>query len=340
MQVALPRGCTFAEGDWRILSRYWHPVAALSDIGAERPYPATLLDEKLILYRDSAGQLVAARNLCVHRGTPLTAGWLEGGEVVCAYHGYRYGAQGRCTLVPAHPGAPIPGKLTLRTYPCREAYGLAWVCLAGDTAEELPAFPEFGDPAFQIIPLPPMLWQAAAGRQVESFCDVAHFAWLHTNSFARREDAEVPSYEVTGAARGLHAEYCATVGNQPLLGGALSSERWRRVYTVTLPFTAHLTIHFPTGGKLSILNAPCPESARRTRLFALVARDFDRAAPISETIQFQTQVYDEDRVIVEQQCPEDLPIDLHEEVHVRADRTSVEYRRKLAALGMSGQYTA
>jgi vanillate O-demethylase monooxygenase subunit len=55
---------------------------------------------------------------------------------------------------------------------------------------------------------------------------------------------------------------------------------------------------------------------------------------------FNHRVFAEDQEIVEAQCPEDLPIDLTEEVHIRADRTSIEYRKALGALGLGRSYTS
>ena len=37
---------------------------------------------------------------------------------------------------------------------------------------------------------------------------------------------------------------------------------------------------------------------------------------------------------------EDLPIDLQEEVHIRADKTSIAYRQELGRLGLGRAYTA
>ena len=46
------------------------------------------------------GALRAMSDLCVHRGTALSLGWVQGDELVCAYHGWRYGADGRCVAIP------------------------------------------------------------------------------------------------------------------------------------------------------------------------------------------------------------------------------------------------
>ena len=244
----------------------------------------------------------------------------------------------RSTHIPAHPAGPIPSRLTLRRFAARERHGLVWVCLdaAADPAG-IPDFPETGDQRFQLIPVPPLDWAASAGRQVESFCDVAHFAFVHPMTFGA-PDPVVPAYEVRATPRGVRAEFTSTVGN---VSDAAAGERTRRRrYQLTLPFTVHLEITFPHGGTLVVFNAACPVSARRTRVFPVVARDFDHDRPARETVEFQQRIYAEDQRIVERQNPEELPVDLDAEVHVRADRTSVEYRRALARLGLGRTFTA
>jgi hypothetical protein len=61
---------------------------------------------------------------------------------------------------------------------------------------------------------------------------------------------------------------------------------------------------------------------------------------LEETLDFNNQVFQEDIAIVEQQWPEDLPHDLHAEAHFPADRSSIPYRKGLAALGLGRYYTA
>ncbi|HEY4300185.1 MAG TPA: Rieske 2Fe-2S domain-containing protein [Candidatus Didemnitutus sp.] len=330
-----PRDCTFPAPDWQVLAGYWHPVAAAGSV-TERPVAARLLDQDLVVYRTPRGIKVAA-DLCAHRGAPLSMGRLRGGRLVCAYHGYCYDDTGRCISIPAHPDSPIPGKLQLRMFPSAERHGLVWVCLAAEPKGGIPPFPEFDDEAFQNIALPPLDWAASAGRQLESFCDVAHFAFVHENTFAVR-DPVVPRYEARATPEGVFAEFVSQAGN--VSDPAAAAQTWRRVYQIHLPFTAHLVVHFPSGGRLAMLNASCPVSARRTRVFPIVARDFERDQPVADLISFQQRIYTEDQAVVERQNPEDLPIDLAEEVHVRADLTSVTYRRQLAALGLGRGFTS
>ena len=62
----------------------WHPVAFSSDV-AGRPAHADLLGEPLVVWRGAHGGLRVMSDLCVHRGTALSLGWIQGDELVCAY---------------------------------------------------------------------------------------------------------------------------------------------------------------------------------------------------------------------------------------------------------------
>lgn len=173
---AMPRNCTFDSRDWEILSRYWHPVAFAHDIG-DKPHSVTLLDEPLVLFR-SEGRVVAARDVCPHRGAPLSRGWVSDGNLVCPYHGLEYGANGKCNHIPSQPEGSIPDRLCLTTYAAQEAYGLVWVSLGGGELP-LPDFPAWNTDGYQQILPPSIEIRASAGRQTEGFIDVAHFAWIH-----------------------------------------------------------------------------------------------------------------------------------------------------------------
>src|SRR5258708_40225736 len=69
--AVLPRGCTFTDTDWQALAPFWYPVAFSHKI-VHTPYAASLLHERLVVYRLYASALVAAWNTCHHRRGPLS----------------------------------------------------------------------------------------------------------------------------------------------------------------------------------------------------------------------------------------------------------------------------
>jgi phenylpropionate dioxygenase-like ring-hydroxylating dioxygenase large terminal subunit len=339
--MILPRNCTFAESDWLALSPFWYPVAFSHEV-TDKPFAAKLLDERLVLFRMGDGNVSVARDLCLHRGAPLSSGRIENGQLVCAYHGFRYDASGQCVCIPAHPNAAIPPKLKLQTYPAVEKYGLIWTRLRDTGPSPLPDFNEWDDPSYlRVLPNSVEL-NAAAGRQIEGFLDVSHFAFIHVATFGEVDNPEVPNYPIEITPNGFRADYWSTVSNYPVHLKHLNVPgfQWRRLFETWLPFTAKLTVFFPNDGQLHILNAASPVSARQTRVFVPICRNFDQDAPLQATLDFNHQVFAEDKEIVESQYPEDLPINLQEEVHIRADKSSITYRQGLAKLGLGRMYTA
>jgi vanillate O-demethylase monooxygenase subunit len=74
-----------------------------------------------------------------------------------------------------------------------------------------------------------------------------------------------------------------------------------------------------------------PISAKRTRTFCFCARNYDLDSSKDQSfIEFQNLILEQDRIVVESQRPEELPIDLSEELHIKGvDRVSIEYRKWL-----------
>jgi phenylpropionate dioxygenase-like ring-hydroxylating dioxygenase large terminal subunit len=330
---APPRHCTFNPDAWSKLAEHWYPVALSRDV-SHSPVAAKLLDIPLVLYR-IGGEVVVAYDQCPHRGVPLTRGSGDAEGIVCAYHGLRYGKDGRCTHVPAQPGASIPSKLRLRTYPALEHYGLVWTCLQPGTLADIPSMPHWDEPDFQQITCPSIDIFGFAGRQIEGFLDVAHFGFVHTRSFGDPHNTVVEPYMPAETPKGFEVEYRSSVGNYPI--GAHERGRegfvWLRHFRVHMPFTATLTVHFPDDGRLVIMNAASPLSARVTRLFVPIGRNFDKDLPVQQVYDFNRMIFEEDKAIVESQQPAWLPLDPLAEVHIMADRSSIAYRRALKKMG-------
>lgn len=336
--LPLPRNCTFSEKNFRALADYWFPVAYSDEVPDDKPFKAKLLDEELVIYR-AGDELVVAKDLCIHRGSPLSLGWIEGCEIVCPYHGFRYGPTGACTRVPAQPNAAIPKKLRLVTFLSQERYGLIWVNLTGTPKRPIPEWPERENPEFKHVKLPPQTWKTSAPRQVENFNDVAHLSWLHIGTFGNRDKPEVAQYEVEETDYGLHFEcpYNYISASQP--GRPAQEDRIIYDYALSLPFFTRLYVQFTTGQNYILFDCASPVSAKETRVFFMVTQDFDTDAPEGPILEFQENVLNEDRPMVESQRPEEVPLDLTEEFHIRADRFSTYFRKALVEMGLEGAMT-
>ena len=205
-----PAGSHIRESDWHVLAGFWHPVAFSSEVG-EGPVASRLLDVDLVVYRTSEGVAVA-RDLCVHRGSRLSGGWIsdDGDCIVCPYHGLHYDRSGQCTRIPANaPDRPPPPKtMRLFSYLATERYGIVWACMKPEPIRPLPDWPHFEDygPEWLRIQIPKGTWAATASRHCENFNDIAHLSWVHMKTFGNRARPVVPDYTLKQTDYGLYME--------------------------------------------------------------------------------------------------------------------------------------
>ncbi len=116
----------------------WVPVAAAQDIGSS-PVQVNAGSRDWILVRLHPGAPPAVYSAhCPHRLVPLAAGTVVDGMLQCAYHGWRFGADGRCTVVPSlATHAHVPPRADLPTPPeIREHGGQVWLRVRLDEPTE------------------------------------------------------------------------------------------------------------------------------------------------------------------------------------------------------------
>ena len=330
---------------YRALRRFWHPVLWADEL-ADRPVAVKLLDEPLVLVRLN-GEVGAFRDLCVHRGTALSLGWVDDGCLVCPYHGWTYDPFGVCTRIPASHGTNIPSKARIQPYAAAEHAGLVWVCLDAGADPDAPAagfplpdFPEWGDDAYRLIRIPQYDWRCSAARRVENFVDFSHFAWVHEGILGDRSNPEIPDHDVvrTDATLwfrlGIEEPATDLKGDAARAGDGEKVQREPSHYTLSMPFTVRLDQPLPDGHHFVLFVASCPVSARETRNFTWNARNYDLDPTRDQAfVDFQQLILEQDRVVVESQRPEELPIDLSEELHIKGvDRVSIDYRRWLGEI--------
>ena len=296
---------TFHQG----LARFWQPVATADQV-TDRPLAVELLGRSLVLAR-LEGKVIAFDDLCRHFGAALSVGEvIDGRRLRCAYHGWSYDAGGRCVDIPARRGLPIPREARVTSYPARESYGLVWVCLAGEPAADLPAYPEFADAAFvktAIRVYEP--WRASATRIVMAALDDTHFPWVHPGTLGDPAHPEPPDHTADLLGDHLVAAYSIEQPANVSLGSAEGASGLETVtYTNHVwPTTVRLVKNAP-GGNFVLFQTMQPIAHDRSRIFLQVARDFDPDPEHDRSyIDFEDVIQSQDRPIVESQRPWLLP---------------------------------
>ena len=132
------------------LETTWLPVALARSIKA-KPVRREVAGHPIVLWRSPDG-IRAFRDRCPHRNYPLSEGRVENGQLVCAYHGWRFSGDGACNEVPgcARDGLSRQNLSRLGAEPLAvaELDGAVFVRLAGgvdDWASILPPMPGGAD---------------------------------------------------------------------------------------------------------------------------------------------------------------------------------------------------
>jgi phenylpropionate dioxygenase-like ring-hydroxylating dioxygenase large terminal subunit len=146
----------------------------------------TILGEDLVFGRDGEGKPFCLIDICPHRGIPLHFGRLNGAELECCYHGWRFAPDGRLTAIPSLTDDQDfdLSRVKVKAYPCREAEGNIWVWMGAGTGPftphmDIPALPKNLGPIRvferQLFPCP--LDHAVMGLMDPAHGPFVHAAW-------------------------------------------------------------------------------------------------------------------------------------------------------------------
>ena len=320
------------------LFRCWHPVAYGRDVLPSTPHSTKLLDEHLVIWRTQDGAPHAMRDLCIHRGTALSLGWIKNDCIVCPYHAWEYDSGGACVKIPQREGVSIPTKARTVTYRCQERYGLIWVALE-EPAYPLPEIPEFDDATWKVVETGPFAWQSDASRQLENFTDFGHFPWVHPGLLGDPERPVVPDYTVEIRDHVLHYSIvrpeAPNTDDFPVFANqeVVRPERRSR-YELHLPYTIVLRLGWGGEQGMVYFYVGQPIGKNQCAGYCLIGRNYDLDQPDSVLQDFEATIFGQDQRIVESQRPEQVPFDLAEELHLKFDAVAINYRRAMQQQGL------
>jgi phenylpropionate dioxygenase-like ring-hydroxylating dioxygenase large terminal subunit len=322
------------------LAEFWHPVALSSEVGQE-PVATRLAGQGWVLVR-FGGVVTAFTDACPHRRARLSAGQITDGTLQCTYHGWRFGADGRCVDIPAlEDTASIPARAALhRPAMVTEQDGMVWLAPMPPRASipELdPGVPLGGDGIATVL-LPVIRVQANAAILLDNFLDEAHLPFVHAATIGGAGPEPIPRADVDRRGLSFTAvrEHTFTNLTDPAVrdGTRPAVQRRRMTYRYQAPLTATLLLEYLDAEGWQFLTfTAAPEDERTCRVYQTVAgpgmTDPDYA---ESTAKYEMSIFEEDLDLQRRALSGlEFPLDITAELHTRADRVSVEFRRVLAA---------
>lgn len=307
----------------RALRRQWFPVARSADLAT--PQSATLLGQRLVVWRTASGQAVVQDARCPHRGADFALGKVHGESIACPYHGWQFAADGgKCSHIPSlEDQCKIPPNAAIQTYPVIERFAHVWTVL--DTpATELYDPEHWRELELDWLAATPLESPTGVAVAIENFRDVAHFPFVHEVSMGPSKHVVEPlKVRREGLDVWMERTLDAGEGDWANDGDCLMQ------YHCGAPGFASITYHYERLGKRIVAGFPSPVAYDEVRIFWGVANERGyRGAGLEECLRIEEMVYLEDMPIAATIQPREIDWDGQVVEHsVPADLFTLNYRR-------------
>jgi phenylpropionate dioxygenase-like ring-hydroxylating dioxygenase large terminal subunit len=178
-----------------LIQNLWYVAGYSEEFPKDKLVGLTIVGHPLVLWRGTAGDVVAFDGRCCHKQMPLASGrLLDDGTLECAYHGLCFNEEGKCVKIPSQPGKAIPSRAKLRPYPIVEQDNLVWIWMGEEDSGELrpPRIPELGSSDWQTVHLAKNIVPTNYVLLIENLLDISHFYPLHDGNIGDIANSEIP----------------------------------------------------------------------------------------------------------------------------------------------------
>ncbi len=118
----------------------WYWALRSDELRRGKVKPVSFLGRELALYRGEDGRVRALDAHCPHMGAHFAEGRVEGNDLRCLFHYWKFDESGRCNDIPCQK--QVPESARVGAWPVDEKYGLIWIWTGGKPTRGIPEVPE------------------------------------------------------------------------------------------------------------------------------------------------------------------------------------------------------
>ena len=176
--------------------RGWFAVASSDQLETGEVRPIRYYGRELVLFRATSGEARVFDAYCPHLGAHIGhGGTVQEDDLVCPFHGWRFGADGACSGMPY--GKRIPANAKAKAWPVRETAS-CWLPYGARRCAGV-EMPDWDDARW--TPSLSRTWTIAGHTQevCENTADFGHFRFIHETHLMRATAEPVlegPSFTV------------------------------------------------------------------------------------------------------------------------------------------------
>lgn len=210
-----------------------------------------------------------------------------------------------------------------------ERYGFVWACL-GEPHRDIPEIPEAAEDDRYLVTGGSIAVNVSGLRAVENFLDLGHLPFVHSGLLGDEPHTEVVPYQVeitdAGEILATNCKFYQPVASPTATEGFIVDY----TYKVLRPYTVMLQKSNPSQKHrmdvIALFVQPVDEENCVAHPFLCYLKDDIDQATIRWFMQL---IFGQDKPILENQLPKRLPLDPRAETPIRADQSSIYYRRWL-----------
>lgn len=165
------------------IENQWYLACLEDELRKQNPLKKKILGRELVIFRTESGNIGVTEDRCCHRNVNLSLGYVKGESLKCAYHGWEFNTEGKCTCIPSLPAdEQIPRTARIDHYPVQRKYKCVWVWLGDPALKDSVALPPMEE--MDTFPMVYNYHYLDADLQLvaESLIDPYHINHVHRNS--------------------------------------------------------------------------------------------------------------------------------------------------------------
>ncbi len=251
-------------------ARGWHCLGLVREFDDGKPHGLEAFGTKLVIWRGANGTLNVLDGYCRHMGGDLSQGTIEGDNVACPFHSWRWGGDGKCQEIPY--ARRVPPRARTRGWTTLELDGqlFVWHDPEGNPPPEdvtIPAIEGYAEGEWT-----DWHWESTTVNShcrdiIDNMVDMAHFYYIHKGLptyFKNVFEGHVCTQYYAGTTHEIAAtgapidigqyEGQQTVSDATYWGPSyLVDKLWTKYGEMTFE-TVLITCHYPVSNNSFVLN--------------------------------------------------------------------------------------
>lgn len=116
-----------------MITNQWYIACLLEELEIQNPMKRKIVNHDLVIFKTKSGKIGVIEDRCCHRNVNLSLGEVKDECIKCAYHGWEFDIEGKCTHIPSYPSEEqIPKTAKVTKYPTQIKHKCIWVYIGDE----------------------------------------------------------------------------------------------------------------------------------------------------------------------------------------------------------------